>query len=99
MNIPIKKIEVEVPDCPSLPPCPPMVLGIPSWVIGWGMAVVLVIIIAIVIGVVAAKTSRNESKVTIADKRYAAVIALGPPKRCHTCGDVYEPEDAIPEPA
>jgi len=76
-----------------------MVLGIPSWVIGWGMAVVLAIIISIVIGVVATKNSRNDSKVTIANSRYNAVMALGPPKRCATCGDVYEPEDAISESA
>jgi len=85
------RVEIDVPDCPK---AIPNVMGIPSWVIGWGLGISAVVILAIIIAIAAVRSEANTERNKTQRARLDTMRVLGPPKQCRTCGDVYDPEKA-----
>lgn len=80
-------IQIEIPNCPG-----PTVGGIPSWVVGWGMAAVFVIIIAAIVAGSIVYQIRKDLQTTQLHNRHKAEIEMAKLKKsCTTCGDVYQP--------
>lgn len=89
----LREIVVDIPDCPLVPP---MALGMPSWVVGWGMAVLVVIVLTLTVAVGVVRFARN-GELTVREKNYneAVVSAAKLRKSCHTCGEVYDPSEEL----
>ena len=86
---PIGKIEIDVPECPAVVP---NVMGIPSWVVGWGIATVFLIIVAAIIAVAVSYNMRNEEKTSQKRIEMETQVSLARHKKsCDTCGAVYSP--------
>jgi hypothetical protein len=86
------KVEIDVPDCPVVPPT---AFGIPSWVVGWGMAAAVVIILATIIMIAVVRHDANEERGSTQRQRLVTLQTLGAPKQCSTCGASYDPEAAL----
>lgn len=85
MIILVGRIEIDVPDCPRVVP---NVLGIPSWVVGVGIPVCLVIVIAFFYLIYSLTELRHKKA---KDLRESEIEMAKQRKSCTTCGDRYEP--------
>lgn len=84
----VKTITVEVPDCPAVAG----VAGIPSWVVGWSMAVFVAVVLALVISIAIVRTASNKERASTERKRIDAISnAAGKAKVCPTCATVMDP--------
>jgi hypothetical protein len=90
---PIHQITVDVPDCPTVVP---NVAGIPSWVVGWGLGISVVIVLALVAGITIARVTAHEQRTARQASRERALIdGAKLTKNCPSCGFRYSIEDEL----
>lgn len=78
-------LTIDVPDCPVPEPW----LGVPSWVIGWGIPVTLVVIVGLFILIyVLADVAKERAN----ERRTAEISMAKLHTKCDTCGESYRPE-------
>lgn len=87
------QIVVDVPDCPVVKP---MVAGLPSWVVAWGMAGSFVLLITLIVGIAIVRHDRNEEITSRQNyARQALLEAAQYVKHCPGCGMDYNIEDKL----
>lgn len=82
-------VTIDVPDCPTVLP---NVMGMPSWVVGWGIAVGTIIVLALIIGVATVRILGAEERTKREQNRARALIdAARETKVCPTCATTLDP--------
>lgn len=82
-------IEIEVPSCPA----PPLPMGIPSWVVGWGYAIGTTVVLVLIVSIAFVITDWHEQKTKrLKDERAQEVALAQLRKSCIICGEVYPKE-------
>lgn len=87
------QIVVDVPDCPVVKP---MIGGLPSWVVGWGMGVGFVLLAALIICIAMVRYGANEERTRRENyARQCLVSSLESTKHCPGCGMDYNIEEKL----
>lgn len=87
------RIVVDVPDCPVVKP---MVFGLPSWVVGWGMGIGFVLLAALIVGIAIVRYGRNEEITSRQNYERQTLLEVAKNvKRCPGCGMDYSIEDRL----